>query len=55
MVVAGLEGLAFQNRFGYLSPLIFQLALMTLSMCHQAAGLADVTSARHRPLPLPGF
>ena len=43
-------------RFPFnLSLLIFQLALLTLSMCHQAAGLADVTPARHRFLPPLGF
>ena len=45
-----------QCRFPFnLSLSIFQLAQLTLSMCHQAAaGLADVTPARHRLLPPPG-
>ena len=43
-------------RFPFnLSLLIFQLALLILSICHQAVGHAEVKLARHRPPPLLGF
>ena len=48
--------LSTKCRFPFnLSLLIFQLALLILSICHQAAGLVDVTLARHRFLPPLGF